>query len=215
MCPRVPVAVHPRGPRRRPSGSSERSRIRFSEETSQELSDVEGQHHGAPAHVDILVNEIARVAFVRPYPRRSLLGLALLVGQAFIYNAITFDLGTVLLSTFYGVAAATGAGLIVVIWALSKPSARIRTRPGVRHRRPQADGRRLLPRLGGGSRGSASCLPPASGGRLGSACSLRSWWVVFFLASCRRELGVPDRERDLPDGDSGAGNRVLRTSVRR
>ena len=39
--------------------------------------------------------EIARVAFKR-YPRRAVLGLALFIGQAFLYNAVTFDLGTIL-----------------------------------------------------------------------------------------------------------------------
>src|ERR1043166_1680523 len=39
--------------------------------------------------------EIARVAFTR-YPRRAVLGLALFVGQAFLYNAVTFDLGALL-----------------------------------------------------------------------------------------------------------------------
>lgn len=37
--------------------------------------------------------EIARVAY-RRYPRRAILCLALFVGQAFLYNAITFNLGT-------------------------------------------------------------------------------------------------------------------------
>ncbi|MCA2224017.1 MFS transporter [Nonomuraea aurantiaca] len=46
--------------------------------------------------------EIARVAMER-YPRRVLLGLALFIGQAFLYNAVTFDLGT-LLHGFFGVA---------------------------------------------------------------------------------------------------------------
>jgi MFS family permease len=46
--------------------------------------------------------EIARVAIER-YPRRALLGLALFIGQAFLYNAVTFDLGTIL-GTFFGVA---------------------------------------------------------------------------------------------------------------
>jgi MFS family permease len=45
--------------------------------------------------------EIAATAF-RRYRRRALLGLALFVGQAFLYNAVTFDLGT-LLNTFFGV----------------------------------------------------------------------------------------------------------------
>ncbi|MDX6673706.1 MAG: hypothetical protein QOH11_1124 [Solirubrobacteraceae bacterium] len=39
--------------------------------------------------------EIARVAIKR-YPRRAMLGLALFIGQAFLYNAVTFDLGTIL-----------------------------------------------------------------------------------------------------------------------
>ncbi len=45
--------------------------------------------------------EIARVAFTK-YPRRAILCLALFVGQAFLYNAITFDLGTIL-NTFFKV----------------------------------------------------------------------------------------------------------------
>ncbi|GAA3828460.1 MFS transporter [Streptomyces phyllanthi] len=45
--------------------------------------------------------EIARVAIKR-YPRRAILGLALFIGQAFLYNAIVFDLGTIL-SGFFGV----------------------------------------------------------------------------------------------------------------
>jgi MFS family permease len=38
------------------------------------------------------------------YPRRTILGLALFVGQAFLYNSILFGLG-VLLSTYFGVSA--------------------------------------------------------------------------------------------------------------
>ena len=40
--------------------------------------------------------EIAQTAFQR-YPRRAVLGLALFVGQAFLYNGVTFNLGTLLL----------------------------------------------------------------------------------------------------------------------
>jgi MFS family permease len=39
--------------------------------------------------------EIAGVAFGR-YPKRAILGVALFIGQAFLYNAVTFDLGTIL-----------------------------------------------------------------------------------------------------------------------
>jgi MFS family permease len=45
--------------------------------------------------------EIARTT-MRQYPRRALLGLALFIGQAFLYNAVVFDLGT-LLKDFFGV----------------------------------------------------------------------------------------------------------------
>jgi MFS family permease len=59
--------------------------------------------------------EIARTAF-RDYPRRTVLGLALFIGQAFLYNAITFDLGT-LLSKFFHVS----SGAIppyIALWAV-------------------------------------------------------------------------------------------------
>jgi MFS family permease len=46
--------------------------------------------------------EIARTAF-KVYPRRTVLGLSLFVGQAFIYNGITFNLGT-LFGNYYGIA---------------------------------------------------------------------------------------------------------------
>jgi MFS family permease len=41
-------------------------------------------------------------SLLRTYPRRTVLGFALFVGQAFLYNAILFSLGD-LLSTFFGV----------------------------------------------------------------------------------------------------------------
>lgn len=44
---------------------------------------------------------IARTVFVR-YPRRAFLGLSLFIGQAFLYNAITFGFGTIL-TTFFDV----------------------------------------------------------------------------------------------------------------
>lgn len=48
--------------------------------------------------------EITR-AIVSTYPKRTVLGLALFIGQAFLYNAILFGYAT-LLSTFFGVATA-------------------------------------------------------------------------------------------------------------
>jgi hypothetical protein len=45
---------------------------------------------------------IAHTAFKR-YPRRTVLGLSLFIGQAFLYNAVFFTQALVL-STFFGVA---------------------------------------------------------------------------------------------------------------
>jgi MFS family permease len=59
--------------------------------------------------------EIARVAF-KTYPKRSILCLSLFVGQAFLYNGLVFNLGT-LLTTFYGVSAAT-VPVFIIIFAI-------------------------------------------------------------------------------------------------
>jgi MFS family permease len=64
----------------------------------------------------ISFGEIARVAFSL-YPRRAVLGLALFVGQAFMYNGVTFNLGT-LLSGFYAVASGL-VPMFFILWALS------------------------------------------------------------------------------------------------
>jgi MFS family permease len=55
---------------------------------------------------------IAAVAF-KLYPRRAILGIALFVGQAFIYNGITFNLGD-LYSKFYGVSSGFVPVFIVI-----------------------------------------------------------------------------------------------------
>ena len=55
---------------------------------------------------------IARTAF-EIYPKRAVLGLALFVGQAFLYNGVTFNLGT-LFTGFYGVSSSFVPVFIVV-----------------------------------------------------------------------------------------------------
>ncbi|SRX94108.1 arabinose efflux permease family protein [Brachybacterium faecium DSM 4810] [Mycobacterium shimoidei] len=60
--------------------------------------------------------EIAKVAFTL-YPRRAILCLALFIGQAFMYNGVTFNLGT-MLSGFYSVASGT-VPVFFILWALS------------------------------------------------------------------------------------------------
>ena len=85
------------------------------EETGQELEEPEDtlvirQRTAIP------FREIAKVAFTK-YPKRAVLGLALFVGQAFIYNGVTFNLGT-LLNGFYDVSSGM-VPLFVIVWALA------------------------------------------------------------------------------------------------
>ncbi|MGI8505227.1 MAG: MFS transporter [Solirubrobacteraceae bacterium] len=80
-------------------------------ETGQTLSTVQDSIRVRQRQV-IPFREIARVAF-KTYPKRSILCLSLFVGQAFLYNGLTFNLGT-LITTFYGVSAATVPVFIIV-----------------------------------------------------------------------------------------------------
>jgi MFS family permease len=85
------------------------------EETGQELSEPD---RSLTVHQQerIPFREIARTAF-RKYPRRTILGLSLFVGQAFLYNAVTFDLGT-LLGEFFAVDSGT-IPIYIAIFAAS------------------------------------------------------------------------------------------------
>jgi MFS family permease len=70
------------------------------EKTGEELPEAE-QSITVRQREKTRFSEIAHTAFTK-YPRRAILGLALFVGQAFLYNGVTFDLGT-LYTTFYKV----------------------------------------------------------------------------------------------------------------
>ncbi|MEV2227416.1 MFS transporter [Streptomyces phaeochromogenes] len=72
----------------------DRIEAEVSQETSRELPEP-GEAVTVRQRDVIPFKEIAGVA-LRRYPRRAVLGLALFVGQAFLYNAIVFDLGTIL-----------------------------------------------------------------------------------------------------------------------
>jgi MFS family permease len=85
-------------------------------ETGQPLPEPQGRPLRVRQRETISFIEIARVAF-KLYPRRAILGLALFTGQAFLYNGVTFNLGT-LLSGFYGVDAGR-VPLFYILWALS------------------------------------------------------------------------------------------------
>jgi MFS family permease len=66
------------------------------EETGEELEEVpDDAKLTIHQRATIPFREIASVA-IHKYPKRTILGLSLFVGQAFLYNAVTFDLGTIL-----------------------------------------------------------------------------------------------------------------------
>ena len=83
-------------------------------DTGEELPEPEGSITIRQRRT-IPLREIASTAF-RTYPRRTTLGLALFVGQAFLYNGITFNLGT-LLSSYYGTASGI-VPLFIMVYAL-------------------------------------------------------------------------------------------------
>jgi MFS family permease len=85
------------------------------EETDEPLGEPQGSLK-IRQRKTISFREIAEVAF-KKYPRRAILGLALFVGQAFLYNGVTFNLGT-LLKGFYGVASGM-VPVFFILWAVS------------------------------------------------------------------------------------------------
>jgi MFS family permease len=88
---------------------------RVREDTGEELSEP-GDALAVRPRERISFREIARTA-IEKYPRRTILGLSLFVGQAFLYNAVTFDLGT-LLGEFFEVASGT-IPLYIALFAVS------------------------------------------------------------------------------------------------
>jgi MFS family permease len=83
-------------------------------ETGVQLSDP-GEAIVVRQRGPISFREIARIA-IRYYPNRAVLGMALFIGQAFLYNAVTFDLGT-LLHRYFGVSSGAVPGFMVIFAA--------------------------------------------------------------------------------------------------
>jgi MFS family permease len=83
------------------------------DETEQRLSEP-GESIKVRQRRSIPFREIARTAF-RVYPKRAVLGLSLFIGQAFIYNAVTFTLGLTL-TTYLGVAS-NKVGIFYAVFA--------------------------------------------------------------------------------------------------
>jgi MFS family permease len=121
--------------------------------------------------------EIARVALAR-YPTRARLGLALFIGQAFLYNAVTFDLGTIL-NRFFDVGSST-VPYFMVLFAVSNFMG-----PLFLGRLFDTVGR--VPMIAGTYLGSAACVAVLA--LLLRSDSLTTWsfmafvLVTFFLAS--------------------------------
>jgi len=84
------------------------------EDTGEELEKVDDTIEVRQREV-IPFRTIGKTAF-QLYPRRAILGLALFVGQAFIYNGLTFNLGD-LFSTFYSVSSGYVPVFIIVFAA--------------------------------------------------------------------------------------------------
>jgi hypothetical protein len=85
------------------------------ESTGEELEEP-GESITVRQRKTISFRTIASVAFKR-YPKRTALGFALFIGQAFIYNAVTFGLGTFLVA-FYDISDAK-VPFYIVLFALS------------------------------------------------------------------------------------------------
>ncbi len=138
------------------------------------------------------------------YWRRSLLGLSLMVSQAFLYNAIFFTYAMVL-TNFYDVPSSS-TGLYLLPFAVGNFLGVARARPPLRHDRAPPDDHGDLHDLGADPRRHRL---PVHAGRAdgGDADGAVDRDLLHRLAG--GELGLPDGERDLPARDAGAGDLVL------
>ncbi len=172
------------------------------EETGEELSEADDSLT-VKQRERIPFREIARTAFTK-YPRRTVLGLALFVGQAFLYNAVTFDLGT-LLGEFFDVASGT-VPIYIAIFALSNflgplMLGRLFDTVG---RKPMVTFTYL------GSAALTAVLGDPAARQLADHLVVHGLRAGDLLPRLgRRQLRLPDRQRDLPDGDAGALDRLL------
>jgi MFS family permease len=86
------------------------------EEETNEPLDEPGDAITVRQRKTISFREVARTAF-KVYPQRTILGFALFIGQAFIYNAVTFDLGSIL-SEFFKISSGK-VPLYIALFAVS------------------------------------------------------------------------------------------------
>jgi MFS family permease len=146
------------------------------EETGQELEPVD-KSITVRQRTSIPFRELAAVAF-KLYPKRAVLCIALFVGQAFIYNGVTFNLGT-LMTTFFKVGA-SAVPIFIIIYAVGNLAG-----PLVLGRLFDTVGRK--PMISGTYLGSAVLAVVLAGlfvgGTLNSVTFIIVVVAVFFLAS--------------------------------
>jgi len=121
--------------------------------------------------------QVAQVVFFR-YPRRTVLGLSLFIGQAFLYNAIFFTYSLVL-TTFYHVSSAS-VGYYLIAFAVGNFLG-----PLLLGRLFDVVGRR--PMIAGSYLVSGALLAVTAwlfdSGTLTSTTQTIAWMVIFFFAS--------------------------------
>jgi MFS family permease len=149
----------------------------IAEETGRELPPPEGEPIEIRQRTSTSFVEIART-MVRCYPRRSVLGLGLFIGQAFLYNAVFFTQALVL-STFFGVASGS-IGWYIIPLALGNFAG-----PMLLGHLFDTVGRRVMISIsyvGSGLllAGTAALL---SAGVFGAWTLTLAWCLIFFLAS--------------------------------
>ena len=200
--PRARAGCSSTAARRRPSGSSTGSRPRSGRRPARSSRSPASRSRSASGE-SIPFREIARTAF-KVYPKRAVLGSRLFIGQAFLYNAVTVTLGLTL-TTYLGVGA-NKVGLFYAVFAAGNflgPLLLGRLFDTV-GRRPMIAGTYLISAVmlvvgrDRVQRRDVQRLGPDPGAR-----------GDLLLRLGRRQLRLPDRERDLPDGDPGARDRLL------
>ena len=148
---------------------------------------------------------LLKLAFTA-YWRRAVLGATLLITQSFLYNAIFFTYALVLIK-FYGVGA-TMAPVYLIAFAAGNLAGPLVLGRLYRHHRPQADDRRHLPGLRRHAHDQRVPVRPGGADRTHPDDRLVR---DLLLRLGRGELGLPDRQRDLPGGNPRRGDRgVLR-----
>ncbi len=165
------------------------------ESTGEKLAEPEGEMTVRQRRVIPLSLTVRSV--VTLYPKRTVLGLALFIGQAFLYNSILFGLGD-LLGTYFKVSSGNVPYYLAVfaVGNLFGPLVLGRLFDTV-GRKPMIAGTYLLSGvllIGVAVQGSRSHGDEPGGGAHGDLL-LRVGWG---------QRRVPDRLGDLPDGDPGA-----------